>query len=300
MLNNIESIISERDGEYDTCTADGKRLYKKEFRTVDEFMDKVKANGWYHAERNSSWIFGDYKGKDLKDSRRILEDVLRMGDAKDKIMERVENMRTEFTVEYPEIFSNTGFSMKRKRRIREDGDELNLDRVMAGVPECWERVERNTKQKAITLGINGSMAGFNGTDTFAQLCALAILTSDVLSKRGVATRVMYVCSSYNIFSNNDEVAFSFPLKEFDEPLDIKRIGTYYAQGIFRDYGFGIREFGFENKRLRSYGSSPPSSQNMIEFLGLDYLLECKCGNDSFGNVVQNFITSIMEELSNLQ
>jgi len=268
-----------------------RRLFMKEYKNNREFMKYVKENKYVYGGDEPLWTYGSYR------TRAKTHEVATRGDVSNKIVDLVRELRTEIEFESPELFSGRGKSMKRKRRYRDDGDELDIDRVMSGVPEYWIKTERGVQQKAITLGLNASMSHKNGEKEFAQLTAMAIVLSDVLTTRGVATRIMYCSSGWNELRglSTHETSVNFTLKDFEEPLDQRRIGLIYAQGIFRDSIFALFRRGFYgHTNAMGFGNSMATSEEMMEFMGIDYIVENSWGGGSMSEYAQNFVTQIME------
>lgn len=300
--NKIETVKDpENKGRdfqsYDVPRSDPKgkrRLILKEFRDNSEFMEFIREGEYGHqGDSSDSWAFGYYK------NREKTHMVIDTGDLAEKVLKRVMDYRSELEFTNPEIFSDTGVSMKRRRRFRDDGDELDFDRIMSGVPEYWQNVERDTERKAITLGLNMTMSCGNDEDDFAEITAMAVILADALTKKGVATRIMLCSAGWDnlIMDDRCECSVNFTLKDFEEPLDTKRVGLLFAQGLFRDSIFGIFDEGFYDQRSTwNMGKALETSEAMLEFMGIDYMIAKQWRQDAKGRseYAQELITQVME------
>lgn len=176
--------------------------------------------------------------------RENLHRALTTGRTSNKIIKLYQKLRSEMEMDARiSKFVGKGLSCKRKRVVRDDGDDLSMARLMGGSEQYWETTVRESKRANVRIGMNMAIAhGHKDTD-FARLGATLGLISDVLTKMGYAIEV--VAYAFIRCDQHDDswkhFGVSIPIKMANEPLDVHRLMSAGVPGLFRDYIFGLME-----------------------------------------------------------
>ena len=194
-------------------------------------------NGEPESSRES-WTYG----KNVV-GRENLQRALTIGQTSDKVIRLYQKMRSKMDVDARiSKFVGKGLSCKRKRVIRDDGDDLSMARLMGGQDQYWSTTERKSQRANIRLGMNMAISHSHKENDFARLGATLALISDVLTKMGYAVEVIaYNFVKYNGENNWKHFGMSIPIKMPNEPLDIHRLMSAGLSGLFRDYCFGLMD-----------------------------------------------------------
>jgi hypothetical protein len=135
-------------------------------------------------------------------------------------------------------------SIKRVKVWRDDGDEVDIHRVYAGrLEHAWETTERKLVDG---YGKNyariWSHVGFNcnfDPEQFFWRGAVACVIADALEEAGYRVQIMGYHQATGVFTDGRDYAIRFPIKGFDEPLDIPRVASVTAHAsFFRAVVFG--------------------------------------------------------------
>jgi len=179
--------------------------------------------------------------------RENLRRALTVGQTSDKIIRLYQKMRSEIDMDSRiSKFVGKGLSCKRKRVVRDDGDDLSMSRLMGGQDQYWSTTERNSQRSNVRIGMNMAVSWQHKEKDFARLGATLALISDVLTKMGYAVEVMaYNFVRYNGDNDWDYFGISIPIKMPNEPLDIHRLMSAGLSGLFRDYCFGLMDKQYE-------------------------------------------------------
>ena len=201
---------------------------------------------WHDAGENGSsreeWTYG----KSVV-GRENLRRALVQGRTSEKMIKLYRKLRNEMDMDARiSKFVGTGLSCKRKRVIRDDGDDLSMSRLMGGSDEYWSATERRSQRANVRIGMNMGIAHTHKEKDFARLGATLALISDVLTKMGYAVEVV----AYNFVKYRGEndwkyFGMSIPIKMPNEPLDIHRLMSAGLQGLFRDFCFGLMDIEYK-------------------------------------------------------
>ena len=222
--------------------------------------------------RDSSWAFGDNKESNNADK---VDNLLRDGRATKSVQRIIRKTIKDVKLEGIDTMLTERFeSVKRKRVWSDDGSELDIDRVMCGDPNHWVKSKRNGKKRVIRIGVNMSASAGNKAKTFGQNVALAYLASEQLETLGYGVEIVALSCAYasgrnNLNMNDDENAYTFPLKRSTEPTDINRIGSIGLPSLLRYYGFRVSSALFRQDN----GICMATSKEMKGFLNIDVLIE---------------------------
>ena len=157
-----------------------------------------------------------------------------------------QKAKKELVADNPQCFHGVGINhAKRKRRISDVGDEIDIDRVLSGVPEHWSMMHRGAKRQKVRLGVSiGANAGVKTIEYVSiPATALATVVAQELEKRGHATEIYYIQPSVGVhlFKNNEDIANFLPggsvrkvkVKSAEERFDENRIMSLAHSGLFR-------------------------------------------------------------------
>ena len=183
--------------------------------------------------------------------RENLKRALTIGKTSDKTIRLYQKLRAEMEMDARiSKFVGKGLSCKRKRVVRDDGDDLSMARLMGGSDQYWQTTIRKSKRANVRIGMNMAISHGHKEKDFARLGATLALISDVLTKMGFALEV--VCYNFVACSGDSEndwkyFGMSIPIKMANEPLDIHRLMSAGLPGLFRDFCFGLmdKKYGFK-------------------------------------------------------
>ena len=180
--------------------------------------------------------------------RENLHRALTIGQTSNKVIRLYQKLRSEMDMDARiSKFVGKGLSCKRKRVVRDDGDDLSMSRLMGGQDQYWSTTERKSQRSNVRIGMNMAISWKHKEKDFARLGATLALISDVLTKMGFAVEVLaYNFVRYNGSNSWKHFGMSIPIKMPNEPLDIHRLMSAGLSGLFRDYCFGLmdKEYGF--------------------------------------------------------
>lgn len=208
-------------------------------------VDDVETNGceggnrtWLSTmfETYGSWTFGtDYPN--LQECKK----AVKYGVTKDNIINTIDKKKFDLMQKYPELAELERHAATKKRRkvFREFGEELSIDRVMTGDPECWQQSNKIDIKKSVRLMINiGMNYGVEADKFMANMIAFAAIC-DIFQTAGISVEIIV-----GAFSKHDHSSpiFNFhsiiiKLKDAGQPLDFSTLLSCGIPGFFRYYCF---------------------------------------------------------------
>lgn len=214
--------------------------------------------------------------------RDNLKRALMIGETSENLIAEYHKIREEIERKAGiSRFTGRGLSCRRKRVIRDDGDDLSMSRLMGGSDVYWGTTERKSKRANVRIGMNFGIAGGHGESAFARLGATLAVMSDILTKMGYAVEIIaFDFCRYNGKNNWKHFGLSIPVKSPNEPLDIHRVMTSGLQGLLRDFVFGVNKHIY--KFNSSMGSQCETSDAYKEELNLLHVVEhrfCRTTDD---------------------
>jgi hypothetical protein len=281
-------------------------------RNCMEGYDKREWTGrlCYWKERDGeSWTYGT-EFPDAKTTATALE----YGESSQKTISQIEKLRSALlNTEGIEDLMRQGRSHRRRRRFREEGAELDIDRVLSGDPRHWAQMSKGKRSNVIRLGVNFSLTCGHDERQFHKLAALITVSVDLLQACGFAVEVMGLCTAHGItngagkkatdpdkqeFIKSDkwEQGFTVPLKTSDEPLDVSKVACIGIPGLYRGYGFTTWCFTLDGKPKDSLGRGDTTSEGLKELLDIKHLLEVKW----IDGKEQAFLTKILKSVTQEQ
>jgi len=286
-MQAYENILKPRiiDDEFE-----GKHaiIHMKDMR---QLLDAIKQGGYYSGNigepgsEREKWTYGESVV-----GRENLYRALTIGKTSDRIIRLYHKMRTEIEMKAGvSKFLGRGLSCKRKRVVRDDGDDLSMSRLMGGMDDYWNTTQRKSQRANVRIGMNIGLSCAHGESAFARLGASLAVISDVLTKMGYAVEVIvYDFTKYHGRRNWENWAISVPIKMPNEPLDIHRLMSAGLQGFFRDVIFGIMEMEY-NKFYGTKGSQAETSECYKRELNLLHTVEqsmCRTTDDAVDGLME--------------
>lgn len=244
-------------------------------KNMRQLLALIKDGGHYaedigtEGSSRESWVYGtEVVGRDA------LLNALTVGKTSNKILRMYNKMRTELEIKAGvSKFLGTGLSCKRKRVIRDDGDDLSMSRLMGGNDNYWGTIQRNSQRRNVRIGMNVGIACGHSEGDFARLGASLAVMSDVLTKMGYAVEVIaYDFVRYSGRRDWKHWAISVPIKKPNEPLDVHRLLSAGLSGFFRDILFGVMEMDV-NRFNSSKGQQTETSDFYKKHLNLIHTVE---------------------------
>jgi hypothetical protein len=180
------------------------------------------------------WTFGD----DFPDVDST-HTALMGGIIPQKIIDKIDSFKADLYKDHPELFELEASAnrLRRRRVFSEEGDELNIDRYMGGDPYMWQRMTRRPEKQSIKIMINACMnAGFASGRFQSSMTTLTALI-DILDRAGINSEIWYAPISEYTASGVELAGVFCRIKGPEEPLDICKMLSCGAPGLFRYYTF---------------------------------------------------------------
>jgi len=243
-------VPMRHDGNYKSLKKDGvhyehskeHKIIALDYDSAEQYIEACLTFPDAHDVCEDYWHYGSLKNRDA------LVESLMVGRASKKVRDFFEEYRSEVERKLDvSSYLGVGLSSKRVRRRSDDGDELNIDRIMVNRDDYWDVMVRDNKRKNVRIGINFSLAWGNDEMEFARLGATASVLADVLTKMGNAVEVCatYCCGYDGGIDDVNEFMVMFPIKRSNEPCDLQRIMSIATNGILRDLLFQMKAGVFE-------------------------------------------------------
>ena len=233
---------------------------------------------FWDEEREEEWTYGKHVV-----GRENLKRALIMGKTSDSIVAKYHTIRGEIERKAGiSKFVGQGLSCKRRRVIRDDGDDLSMSRLMGGSDQYWTTTERNSQRANIRIGMNFGISSGHDESSFARLGATLGVITDILTKMGYSVEVIaFDFVKYSGKNGWDYFGLSIPMKIPNEPLDVHRIMTSGLPGLFRDFCFGLMKNQY--KFATGLGQQCETTDAYKQELDLIHVVEhkfCKSTDDA--------------------
>ena len=269
-------------------------IHMPDMRTMIDCIYNTESfwsNNGEEGSRRETWTYG----KDVV-GRSNLNRALTIGQSSDSILRLYQKLRSEIEMDSRiSKFVGKGLSCKRRRVVRDDGDDLSMSRLMGGQDQYWSTTVRQSQRANIRIGMNMAISWKHKEKDFARLGATLALISDILTKMGYAVEVVaYNFLKYVGSKRWDYFGMSIPFKMPNEPLDVHRLMSAGLPGLFRDYCFGLmdKQYGFYDGMGRQVETTDAYKQE----LNLLHVVEqrfCKTTDDAVDGLV-----STLEQIAN--
>lgn len=212
-------------------------------------------------------------GSKVKDLRKRIDSGLATHDQ----MEKFKKAKNEIKAhkDYQDVKRTA--KKRRKRKYAESGEELDIDRLLAGNPEHWAYHSRNNV-KTIRIGVDIAKSGGANAREFVDLAAKVAAAVDIIEMTGVKVE-MYCSMFFNNSIRKGKVRHFgsvCPLKRSDQKFDPGNLMAIANSGLLRFYGFVDQDLAAREYNLTvRHGRGKPTSdalENVKEELGLDKLV----------------------------
>lgn len=202
--------------------------------------------------------------------RQFAEEI-KQGKILEKVVLEVDKLRKEMH-EITEIkeFMFKAKTFKKQRKFSEEGSELNIDRVMSGDSEHWEKMTRGHKKNIYRLYVNMFMSGKE--DDFQELCAFVYVITEIIESAGYSIEVQMGRIKKNITDKLKESGTITIVKRAEEPLTISKIMPLARMAYVGDCTWLHESNLFEGSTNWGHGSQTNISQQAREFLEFDYII----------------------------
>lgn len=167
------------------------------------------------ARSNPSWL-----GIDVKNGAHARRLAL---EGQPSLTERVRDL----PIKLPETLTHS----PRRVRVRgETGDTFDLDRVMNGDPECWERMSRADRPNLprVIVAVDSWMTWSESAETLAWRGACVAKAAEAAALAGFQVTVVNAFSARDWFTDGKEAIVITVVSTPDAPLDVTTMATAVA------------------------------------------------------------------------
>ena len=234
------------------------------FSSIGEFLNTAEKA---YFEEGDSWTYGD---DNECNNREKTYSLLRAGKGLSSIRKLSKKYRHEFeNSDLNEIMSRIK-SIKRTRKFNDFSGNLDLDRIMSGDPNFWEKIERTGKSQVVRIGINFALSTGNSIKDFSRMVALSAVFAEILEGLGYGVEI-YGAGAHKKHRKQKRktwIGCLIPIKSATEPLDFDRIYSLGLPALLRDAYFRVEDhvFGCHG----GLAESPP--QEMVKLADVDVLI----------------------------
>lgn len=239
------------------------------------------------------WTYGRHFPSKAETKRALLEGRCR-SEALDKAAELRD--RLEAAIQGHDF---SAMSARRQIKAADEGDEVSVERLIAGRDDFWDSISRSTvRNRVIRLGMVVSISVENDDTDFINLAATVGAACDILTGLGYGVQVVCAdlgycgeskkggqrtirrgelkgdkCSTYKITGDVRDPAnwcgTVLTLKGSDEPPDLARILSAGLPGLSRWVFAHYRRKLADAARLLSMSYIP---RELYPSLGVDYMI----------------------------
>lgn len=248
-----------------TATDKGINAHIVEFDSAAALVDCVRHNithaRWedYRKDGNADWRYGEYK------TAENTAEALDFGKPLEKHYKLYQSILDDLYNKHPELHELEGRARRSKRRrsYNDFDGEVCIDRYLAHNDVCFERMtKRATQSPSVRINYYQPTSGATDAKEFlngiAHVCAIAT----IVQAAGLCVRVDLVCALNSLQDGFDHSAFKVVLKDYEEDLDIARLLSAGASGLFREYLFSALK-SIANNRV-GYGLGRAVNRDQIQ------------------------------------
>lgn len=213
------------------------------FDNVSDMIDCCTRNehvwdgkGHSRSVDDRQWTFGT----DFPDLQRTYK-ALMEGLIPIHIIDKIDAVKVSLYEKHPELFDleKSASKLRRRRVFAEGGDELDIDRYMSGEVEMWQKMTRRPNKQCMRIMVNSCLHCGHNSDSFLQGMIMLTAFLDILDKSGIASEVWCAPVSSNSASGATLAAVFSRIKGPEEVLDICKMLSCGAPGLFRYYTFEV-------------------------------------------------------------
>lgn len=233
-----------------------KKELRYDYDSVGDLIDDLSINK-HHLDRDCGEFFTKNRREEFRTGGFDSFECIRMLENGDMFNEHYEILEEtleelESDVDFKEIARS--YLKKRSRLFAEEGDELNIDKLMSGDMAHWEKSTRVNDKPVYTITINGSASAARDTEDFVKTSVIAGAISNLLTLSGKKVEINLQYQSGN---STDEVEYSLiniKLKHANEPLDIKKICAHSNAFLLRGLVFNLYQSVLPGEACEGLGS----------------------------------------------
>lgn len=191
-------------------------------------------------------------------------------------------------------------NVRRRTFMCEDGEDVEIDRYIAGESEMYYRTKQTfAKKRAVTLGINFVAGGYRDEEWFQQMVATATVFGRELVAQGYSVRLMGLrLPGYHLpgRSRGKTVirGFTWPIIDFGERFDPISALTWGIPATVRYLGFGWCASIFPETGSGA-GYEATLSDEILDLVGVDHLITAA----THGDHSHHFLTRASKFISTL-
>ena len=236
---------------HETIKKKGEEIGITYFSSPNNMIDVVENgydNGWdnnghsdgtkrFDSQYSSAlpWRWGEQYVHDIKKSK----EMIRSGDISTNHFNKMNKLlaAVKRTPEYNRIAKAS--QKTRKRMYGEEGDELDIERLMCGDPEHWSKITKSGERPLYKICINGSANAGREGDYFFKIAAAAFILTTFKQQENKAVEIDLLFKAANSTHDLDYSYNFINLKNANESIDIKKICIPVIQSILRVYDFAV-------------------------------------------------------------
>jgi len=148
-------------------------------------------------------------------------------------------------------------------KFKDEGIEIDISRYLAGEKECFYAF-KEYKKMFYSLNINLAVLSGVSSKVYQKNIEKILTTIHNLElEDGVSIEVNGVVYSRNVSSEGDAMMVIFPIKRYNDYLDINKLLAVTHVSFFRRLIFFIREAVWNDKLSNGYGQSVNSQDFML-------------------------------------
>lgn len=226
-----------------------------------------------YEDEEGSWAYGSYE------TRTASAKALHRGDVLPATWTAFEELRAQVK---PKLQAKLKYapSAHRRRRFREEGDDLDIDRLLGSEPCHWARMERGRKQRTIHLGINYTISAAADESTFTAMGAVSAVVAEGLEKLGLGVKISLLVGGSQSSPGHGNPKRSWILCTLKEPgrrVDRRRVLSLGQCAVLREHGHSLQKRLF-GCRYAGWQIAPMNEDERKHF-GIDYTIGAEAGAD---------------------
>jgi hypothetical protein len=173
---------------------------------------------------------------------------------------------------------------KKKRHFNTDNGEIDIDRIMAGNPEFFDRKIKTSEKKGIHVLLSLATSASYDAKTFSTKIIELYKLVYIFDFIGVPTRIS-ICNVTNQTTTNSPYRHQssyFIIKHELEKLNLQKLGLLGCSGLYRCFFF-LAKTCFTGKLTGGLGTPIAISDDIKKELSVDY---CLSQEDSLKNEIE--------------
>lgn len=245
----VDSNIKTEHGlTYTVYEEDGKKLAYTHLGDASQMLSIVDKNDLWWGENGrkgssrEKWTYGShYVGRD-----RNMK-ALRRGESPKYLQKKFEEYRSLLSSKIDVTkYLGMGLSCRRRRRLSDEGSELDISRYNNGDEKYWQSYKRDAQRQNVRLAVNFGVSCSCSEEDFAKLGASVSLLADIITKLGYGVEIVGMnFVKYFGKRDYDHLCSTVTFKRSHEPLDVQKLLNTGLPSMLRDFSFGINRKVFE-------------------------------------------------------